>query len=381
MSWLLLSTLLLGAFYAALMLRFDAGFRRMARATDERTGRSRHRPTVSVVIPARDEEAGIEACVRSVLANDYDALRDVIVVDDGSTDDTVARARAMLDGFSRPGVRTLLLSTPAHASGNKKAALQTGIEAARGDVILTTDADCRVRQTWIAAMSSCFGPRTGYVAGPVVYPGRGGGFAALQALEFLGLVAVGAGAIASGRPILSNGANAAFRRRAFEAAGGFADEERAGPGDDDILMQRIGYETDWEVAFCGSPDALVSTAPPADARAFFQQRLRWGATAPRYRHGRIRPMLVAVYLFYALLLGLAIASPFVPAAAPVLAVGLLLKVAGEAPLLVRAVIRFGRTHWLRWFIPAQALHIPYVVFFPAAGVTVGYRWKGRRLRA
>jgi hypothetical protein len=88
-----------------------------------------------------------------------------------------------------------------------------------------------------------------------------------------------------------------------------------------------------------------------------------------------------VYSFYALLLALALAVPFVPGAGAALAVGLVLKVCAEAPLIVRAVRRFGRIHWLRWFIPAQALHIPYVVFFPAAGTAVGFRWKGRRRRA
>jgi cellulose synthase/poly-beta-1,6-N-acetylglucosamine synthase-like glycosyltransferase len=381
MSWLLVLTLVLGGFYAGLMLRFSAGFRRLTRSSGAEFTPSHDLPTVSVVIPARNEEARIGSCLRSVLANHDARLLDVIVVDDGSTDRTAEVVRSMLARARRSDVRTLLLSIPPEAAGDKKAALAVGIAAARGEVILTTDADCRVGSRWVARMVSSFGPDTGYVAGPVVYPGRGRGLASLQALEFLGLVAVGAGAIGNGRPILSNGANAGFRRSVFEAVGGFGGRHASGPGDDDILMQRIGYETPWLVTFCAHPDALVSTAPPSGARAFLHQRLRWGATAPRYRHGQILPTLAAVYSFYALLLALALAGPFIPGAGAALALGLALKVCAEAPLIVRAARKFGRTHWLRWFIPAQALHIPYVVFFPAAGTAVGFRWKGRRRRA
>ena len=373
----------LGAFYASLMVRFDRGFVRMLqkRGTPV-TSRAMPPPFVSVVIPARNEAAGVEHCLRSVLANRYPADRfEVIVVDDASQDDTAALVSNIFSVHAgRSTAATTLLSTAADdaVSGNKKAALALGIAGSRGEIILTTDADCRVGPHWIERMVGAFTPRTGYVAGPVVYPSGRGALSSIRSLEFLGLVAVGAGAIGHGRPVLSNGANAAFRKAAFDEVGGFDGSHAAGPGDDDVLMQRIGYEGSWDVAFCGHEDALVSTTPPATMRDFVQQRLRWGSTASRYRHGNIRPTLAAVYLFYVSLFGAAAALPFVRGAGMALALGLVLKAGSEAALLSRAVNRFGHRRWMRWFLPAQLLHIPYVLFFPAAGSVLGYQWKGRR---
>lgn len=367
--------LVTGAFYAVTILRFASGFRRVMRL---RTVSQSARPSITVIVPARNEESHIAKCVRSILRNTYPHDRlEVIVVDDGSTDRTVQAVRPLCAHHP-----VHIIQAGARGQGvGKKAALEAGIQASSGEIIVTTDADCRVGRHWLEAMTQRFDDRTGYVAGPVVFSPARGMAARVQALEFLGLIAVGAGAIGRDQPILSNGANAAFRREAFEEVGGFPGKTDAGPGDDDMLMQRIAYETSWEVRFCGDPEAVVRTMPPRDLPEFVSQRLRWASTAPRYRHGTIRPMLVGVYAFYVLLLATAVAIPFVPGAAGLLLVALALKIAPEATLLTAAVRRFGSPGWLRWFLPAQLLHVPYVVFFPAAGSLMGYRWKGRRLRS
>ena len=121
-------TYLLGACW------FVAGMRRRpGNANAERV------QLVSVVVAARDEAAHIASCLRALLAQDYPQDRyEIIVVDDGSTDGTGHIVREF--GGETASVR--LLRT--EGSGSKKAALSLGIAEARGEVILTTDADCQV---------------------------------------------------------------------------------------------------------------------------------------------------------------------------------------------------------------------------------------------
>ena len=88
-------------------------------------------PRVSVIVPAYNEEVGIAAAVRSLAGNDYPTL-EVIVVDDGSTDGTAAVVEAIDD----PRVRLIV-----RANGGKPSALNTGIAAARHDVIVMVDGD------------------------------------------------------------------------------------------------------------------------------------------------------------------------------------------------------------------------------------------------
>ncbi|RIH85792.1 putative glycosyltransferase EpsJ [Meiothermus luteus] len=100
-------------------------------------------PSVSVVVPARNEEDYIGPCLASILAQEP-RPDEVIVVDNGSTDRTAEIAR----GF---GVRVVYQPQP-----GLHIARQTGLEAASSEVVAATDADCRVEPGWVAAIQEAF---------------------------------------------------------------------------------------------------------------------------------------------------------------------------------------------------------------------------------
>lgn len=394
-----------GLCYALAIGGFAVGFRRVVRngrAEERKNGRAeegetdRSLPFVSVIIPARDEADAIGPCLDSIFAGDYPENRyEVIVVDDLSRDATPALVRQAMERVNRVAVpagfaeddalrdepRLRLVQVPENldrARAHKKRAIERGIARARGAIICTTDADCTVPPGWLRAMASRFDAGTALVSGPVLYP-TGSPAADVEALEFLGLVAVGAGAIGVGRPNLCNGANVAYRRDVFEALGGFSGIDHLTSGDDELLMQKIAYTTDWRVRFCADPAAAVLTEAPGSLRAFFEQRRRWASKGAHYPHPALVAMIAAIYAFYVLLLGGLLALPFAPALGLPLLAGFALKVLPEAALLGPACRHFGRLRLMAYFLPAQLLHLPYVVLMGAAGALGGYEWKGRRI--
>ncbi|NBC16539.1 MAG: glycosyltransferase, partial [Bacteroidetes bacterium] len=153
--------------YALLMLAFARGLRREVRATMRREATDdAPRPFVSVLIPARNEAASIAACLRSLRATTYpDDRYEIIVIDDGSTDSTVERVRRFQQRH-RPVAaeeQTLPAEAPClrlvqreGSPGSKHGALLDGLQAARGELILTTDADCVVPPGWMSAMVNRF---------------------------------------------------------------------------------------------------------------------------------------------------------------------------------------------------------------------------------
>lgn len=390
-----IALVLAAVYYAALIGFFAVGFRRVRReGGPERATTMEPLPFVSVVVAARDEEEGIEACLRSILANDYppDAF-EVIVVDDFSEDETPTlvhrlqrqhhRVLAGNDEENKPDAASLRLIRMADyaesSAGHKRHALHRGIESARGGLILTTDADCDAGPRWIRTMTACFTDDTGFVAGPVRYRPGPTLFGHIQALEFLALVATGAGGIGMGKPNMCNSANVAYRREVYERFGLLHHEEAVSPADDEALAQRLAAETTWTVRFCAHPDALIETDPVLDARAFWAQRRRWAGAGPRYPRTGLVAVILGVYLFYVLLLSGLVAAVWMPALWPAVAGAVLLKIASETTLLYPACVHFGQRRLFRYFLPEQLVQIPYVVLVGAAAALGNTHWKGRKV--
>ena len=377
-SWIIAATGLLALHYAYLIGSAAVGFLRVAR----RRGDSSETPTVSVIIPARNEERSIEKCLDSILANGYPAdLVEIIVVDDGSNDRTgelVRRYQVAAAGDPVDEPEPIRLVRVNHEDGgiaHKKRALAKGVEEASGEIILTTDADCTVPEAWISTMVSHFASGVGMVTGPVLYRRERTLAARLQSLEFLGLVALGAGLVGVGRPHLCNSANLAYRRTAYHDVGGYEGLATISTGDDEMLLHKMAYGSRWEVRSCMDPAAAVETEASRTLGEFFLQRKRWASAHARYSHLRLTITSILCYLFYlSIPAALLIRLPYVFWGA------LAIKVIVEGCLLFPAAKRFDRTSLMPLHVPAQVLYIPYILAIGIAGTFGGYTWKDRRVR-
>ncbi len=393
----------LGAAYAARLLSWAVGLRREMDRTDALPIPPEVAlPSVTVVVPARDEEDMIGACIDSILACDYPHGKlEVIVVDDDSADRTPGVVRARMAqapalalagdelaederGEAEGEGRLRLVRIPENrrrSRAHKKRAIEKAIVHARGEIILTTDADCTVDSGWVRAMAAQFeGPEIAFVSGPVTYEilPTDGLFVRLQALDFFGTMACAAGAIGIRRPHLANGACVGYRRETFEALGGFSGIDHVTSGDDELLLQKIAYTTPLDVRFCADARALVTTQPVRTAKAFVHQRKRWASKSLNYPAPLKRMLIVLVAFFFALTATL-LALPFVPALGPWLLAALALKALGELPVLLPAARRFRQRH-LIWTYPLHLLvHGPHSLFVGIFGPLGGFEWKGRRL--
>ncbi len=377
----------LALFYAGLFAVWTRGLRRvLARVLPPLPAVP---PFVSVIVPARDEEGTIEACVASLLASDYPGgCFEVIVVDDFSRDATADRVAAMQRVLGGDVLRLIRLGERLEHEheGHKGVALAWGVHDAVGKLILTTDADCQVSPGWIAGLVRTFDDaRVGFVAGAVRLDptGRRGG--ALQALEMAGFVGIGAGALEHGHPTLCNSAAIGYPRRVFEALrlAPRSPElpERMTPWDDELMLMRIADHPTLYARFCPDPAAVVTTHAEPSLGAFWRQRQRWAATGARYP-GAIRGLVVRlIWVFYA--------GPARRAHRPALRAGAL-PVRGRGVRASRCwpnsccscpfcAIR-GRCACSWWLVPGQLVQLPYIVVVSVIGFLRPPAWKGRRLQ-
>jgi cellulose synthase/poly-beta-1,6-N-acetylglucosamine synthase-like glycosyltransferase len=340
-----------------------------------------HNHSFSIVIAARDEESNIAACLESVLSQTIESQRyEVILIDDRSRDGTNEAARGIAHNHGNLTVLSVT-HTPSGWSP-KKYAVSRGIAAARNEVIVFTDADCRAPATWLEAIDKRFDARTGLVQGITAYrrpAGMNKLFFGIQALDFLSHGIVAAAAIGAGFPLNSNANNLAFRKSAFTDCGGYGGAGSVVSGDDDLLLQRIYKSKKWRVRYMTDPRGAVETFPAPTVKAVFEQRKRWGSKTVHYNTRQVI-FLGGIFCFYCSLLVGCIAAAAFPGLW--LAVGLLfmIKSTGEAALLIPGTALFNKKE-LRPFIPfASLLHLPMVIAAVVTGVFGKFGWKGQTFK-
>lgn len=235
-----------------------------------------HEPRVSVVVAAKDEEENIGDCLNSLTELDYPREKlEVIVVDDCSRDRTgelIAEFVKDKDNF-----RFFTVTEEPTTLSGKANAIQRGIENSSGDIILLTDADCRVPPSWVKAITSYFEDKVGLVAGLTLVDHKEDGpllFDKVQSLDWIYLLTIGVGAVGIGRPLSCIGNNLSFRRSAYQQVGGYQ-----GVGfsltEDFALFKAIAERTPWRVSFTIDPRACVQSKPLKSLRQFYRQRKRW----------------------------------------------------------------------------------------------------------
>jgi cellulose synthase/poly-beta-1,6-N-acetylglucosamine synthase-like glycosyltransferase len=274
-----------------------------------RPGELAHKPTVSLVTPAYNEETLIVQSAKAFLASDYAPL-EVVVVDDGSRDETLPRLEAAFDLESLPlRGRTALTTAPIRSvyisrtdprlrvvhkdNGGRSDAINAGLSVARSELVVIVDADSLLEPDAITRAvrpfevhpDSCMAVGGGIrvangskiVDGRVVAPGvawRGVG--ATQVLEYMrGFSATRIAWSAMNGLLIISGAFGVFRRDMLVALGGFS---RATMGEDMEMTMRIHHllrpqMKDAHVQF--APDAVCWTEAPSTMGGLRNQRIRW----------------------------------------------------------------------------------------------------------
>ena len=357
-------------YYLFFLARVQLGFTKLIRRPH-----SEKIPFASIVVAARNEERNIGRCLNSLLQQNYPSARfEVIVVDDHSADGTIQKLSDLRKSFKN----LKIFSADAEQSG-KTAALARGIEEAKGEIILTTDADCSVSKNWALTMVSHFTEGVAMVAGPVLETGGVSFFSRMEKLEFLGLICVGAGLIGSKRPIICNGANLAYRRDAFFIAGGFGSGDA--PNDDEMLMNVMVSRHIGSIDFAWEYPAIVSTKSNNDAISFFRQRLRWASKKGHYSDWTILLELFFLYLFFLSIAFCTVLLFWLPQLWLPLAVSYAGKISVDfLTLRIGAKLWEQRISVFHFFI-AELLHVPYILIAAAAGQLIPLRWRGRTIHS
>ncbi len=349
---------------------------------------------LSVIIPVRNESKHIQACIESVLHQSYPKhLYEIIVVDDFSTDDTVS----IVKKYSEVKLISLQDFVLDKINSYKKKAIEIAIQHSSGEVIVTTDGDCTVKENWLQTIASFYeSTQANFIAMPVLIDQTSANIVSFftrllqrfQSLDFMTLQGITGAAVSSKSMSMCNGANMAYTKKAFFAVDGFKGIDAIASGDDMLLMHKISKQEPSKVFFLKSKDVIVQTQPVSSIGEFMNQRIRWASKADKYDDKRIIAVLAMVYLFNVILLVLPILiflfniqyTIYNLSIIEIFVLVLVLKTIVELFFLASVASFFDRLKWLIWFPFLQPFHIVYTVVAGWLGKFGQYQWKGRTVK-
>jgi len=340
------------------------------------------RPIISVVIPARNESANIGNCLESLSRQTYPAdCFEIIVVDDHSTDETWN----IINGISYAGLKIVPIRLKGEEAdmktrAYKKLALENGIHAANGSLIVTTDADCSFPPAWLETIASYYAfTNAKFIAAPVKINTDKSFLSTFQTLDFITLQGITGASVFKKIHSMCNGANLAYEKKVFFEVGGFRDIDHIPSGDDMLLMHKVYKKYPNDVLFLKSRDATVTTMPEKRWRGFINQRIRWASKADSYDDKRIFYVLILVLLLNFLFLCMLVAGLWSHTFLFIFILLLLLKTIVEYPFVRKTAIFFNQQRLMIYFPLFQPLHILYTVVIGLLGKFGTYMWKERKV--
>ena len=337
----------------------------------------------SIIIPARNEEVNIINCLQSVVANNYpQAQYEIIVIDDFSTDKTgecVSMVQQQYNNIRLLALEEMIGSRSLLAY--KKKAIELAIGQAKGDWIVTTDADCIVPVNWLNNLDSYIQKtNTVFVAAPVSFINTHSFVSLFQCLDFISLQGITAAAVSAGVHSMCNGANLAYSKATFYAVDGFKGIDTIASGDDMLLMDKIQKQGAGSIGYLFNNNSIVQTLPMPTWKDFINQRIRWASKAGKYKDVKIVAVLVLVYLFNASLLVLFVGGFFAPILFLIWLILLMVKTICELCFMMPVARFFKQEKLLLWFPLMQPFHILYTVVAGWLGTVGKYQWKDRKVK-
>ena len=234
-------------------------------------------PKVSVVIAARNEENHISNLIHDLIVQEYpiDKL-EVVIINDRSTDSTIDILNEASSNYAF--IKIISINKKSELMTPKKHALTKGIEMASGEIIILTDADCRVGKLWVSSMAySVINQNCITIGFSEIHEEDETIFDRYQKIDFLSIIIANAGAAGWGNFWSGTGQNLAFLKNDFTTINGFEKVSDRISGDDMHLVQSISKIKTGYIHL--DPHSFVKTSAMKDIKSFLNQRVRWSSNA------------------------------------------------------------------------------------------------------
>ena len=324
---------------------------------------------VSVVIAFRNEAHNLQPLIDDLVhqtlpINQYE----VILINDHSTDNWCDCLNGLPDNFR-------IIDS---INNGKKNAIFQATSHAKGPLIVTTDADCRLQPDWLQTMASiAYNTSASLTIGLVNMISNKSLLQNIQQLDYMALQLCGAGAVGINHPIMCSGANLAFLKDDYlELSNQLKANYMSG---DDMFLLHAAKRSNKSIAVASSPHSNVYTKPEETLKRFLNQRIRWASKSKGYSDRDTIATAFIVLLANISLIALVIMCFINLFALPILVIALICKSAVEWQLFKEGKtlinIEISKTD----FFITVLIHPLYIISTALTGFVANVYWKGRKV--
>lgn len=334
-------------------------------------------PYVSIVVSARNEESHIGLFISQIADQHFPKTQfEILFVDDASEDKTLEEAKKHL---TKSGL-TYTLIEQKQQQGKKKNLMQA-IAQAKGNVIITTDADVISRpNTWLETIARYFkNYQPDMLIMPVDFISEQGWLTSFQIFENIAITGITAGYTSIKMPFMCNGANLAFKKKSYELVDGYKSHQHLSSGEDIFLLESIKKNRTNSIFYLFSEEGIIKTVPQKNTISLIHQRIRWASKA---QHNRNWINIVGGFftvLSNFLIIGLLIAIFKKSDIVPYLSIFVFIKLIFDFLLLFLASNFLKRIYYLRLFIPIALMYWLYALIIGISSFFYKPYWKGKKI--
>lgn len=336
----------------------------------------------SIVIPYRDEADNLPRLFSSILKLEYPVeMFEILAVNDASQDHSEALWRKF--GKENPELQVHLLENVRRSGSPKKDAIEEAISVSQGEYIITTDADCELPENWLREMNTVLcRTNAAAVAAPVALKNGDSKMTFLrgfQELEILSLQAVTIGGFGVNIPLMCNGANFCYSKKAFYEVNGFEGNDEHAGGDDIFLLEKF-YGKGLKTIFLKSTSAIVRTNAAQNWSSLISQRIRWAAKAGGYQNPYSKGLGLLVFSMNFLLIIVAAGTAGKIFPVWLLSFMFLAKFNMDFIFILKSAQFFGRERTMKHYFLSSIFYPFFSSFVALSSFFKGFEWKGRKFK-
>lgn len=337
---------------------------------NKKIGRDDYLPTVSVLVPARNEEENIEQCLKSLVASNYPQDKfEIIAINDRSTDKTLEIMQKIASEHSNIKVVNITDEQQKQNLRGKAGALHFGAETAKGELLMMTDADCVVHPNWIRTIAQKFADKNiGFVASFTLISGKRL-FDIVQAVEWIYMNTMGTAGVAYNMPLGCFGNNLSVRREAYEKFGGYRNIPFSVT--EDLSLQKAVHNAGYAMHYVVDLNGTVTTKPCKTFVEYISQHRRWAMGGLTLGWKAVVFVLSSMLMWIGIGLSLATANY-------AYAIALFgLRFAGDFSIIFPSIVKLKQYRLLPYILPSVVFFLIIELIIPFTLFTKKVRWKGQ----